>query len=245
MSNNESERFSEEYLNSFVDDQLSPEEKSRVYAMIHQDEAVNRRVCELRKLRDLVQLAYKNPPAPPAALARPAQSGNFVRTAAASLLLGIGLLVSWLQYQSPAPTPAAEATVSGEHGLLVAGANAKEIKVLFHLNSGSQTRMKDVLDEAEGLLKLYAKTKQPARVEIITNGDGLNLLRASTSPYAERVLEMRARYPNLVFAACQNTLERLTADGMDTRLLPGAIVIDSGVAQIIQRQQQGWLYIQV
>ncbi|HEX9627320.1 MAG TPA: hypothetical protein VGA00_10330 [Acidiferrobacterales bacterium] len=245
MSTNEFERFSDEYLNSFVDDQLSTDEKSRAYAMINQDEAVNRRVCELRKLRDLVQLAYKHPPAPPSQT-RPAQSGNFVRTAAASLLLGLGLLVSWLQYHAPTPSQDRQAIAGGgDRALPIVSADAREIKVLFHLNSGNVARMKEVLDEAEGLLKLYGETGQPARVEIITNGDGLNLLRAQTSPYAERVQAMRARYPNLVFAACQNTIERLSAHGIDMHLLPGTIVIDSGVAQIIQRQQQGWLYIQV
>jgi uncharacterized protein len=244
MSHNEFERFSDEYLNSFVDDQLSTDEKSRVYAMINQDEAVNRRVCELRKLRDLVQLAYKHPPVPPSQT-RPAQSGNFVRTAAASLLLGLGLFVSWLQYQAPTPSAVNQAGTAGERTLPIVSADAREIKVLFHLNSGSTARMKEVLDEAEGLLKLYRETRQPARVEIITNGDGLNLLRAGASPYAERVQAMRASYPNLVFAACQNTIERLSAHGIDMHLLPGTIVIDSGVAQIIQRQQQGWLYIQV
>lgn len=241
MSNTDFERFSDEYLNSFVDDQLAPEEKGHAYTRINQDETLNRRVCELRKLRDLVQLAYKNPPAAPTPGPRMAETGNFVRTVAASVLLVLGILVSWFQYETPKPTTTADAKSAAS-----IGANqTAEVKVLFHLNNGSAERMKEVLDEAEGLLKHYQSINQPARVEIITNGDGLNLLRASTSPYSERVMAMRSRYPNLMFAACNNTIERLSAHGLDMRLLPGTVVIDSGVAQIIQRQQQGWLYIQV
>lgn len=54
--------FSDEFINAFVDDQLIPEEKARVYAHAVSDEAFNRRVCELRKIRDLIRLAYRELP---------------------------------------------------------------------------------------------------------------------------------------------------------------------------------------
>ena len=56
---------------------------------------------------------------------------------------------------------------------------------------------------------------------------------------------MQKRYRNLMFAACQNTLDKYGDLGLETHLLPGTFVIDSGVAQIIRLQQQGWVYIQV
>ena len=43
--------FSNEFLNAFLDNQLTLEEKERAYLRISQDEALNRRVCELRKSR--------------------------------------------------------------------------------------------------------------------------------------------------------------------------------------------------
>src|SRR3989338_9996163 len=61
---NEQQKFSDEFLNAFVDDQLTPEEKAQVYARLSGNEALNRQICELRKVRDLVQLAYKEPPMP-------------------------------------------------------------------------------------------------------------------------------------------------------------------------------------
>jgi intracellular sulfur oxidation DsrE/DsrF family protein len=49
-----------------------------------------------------------------------------------------------------------------------------------------------------------------------------------------------------VFVACQNTIDRLKREqGVIAQLLPEAVVIDSAVAQIMRRQQQGWAYIQV
>lgn len=54
--------LSDEFINAFVDNQVTPEEKARVYAHVAFDEAFNRRVCELRKIRDLIRLAYRELP---------------------------------------------------------------------------------------------------------------------------------------------------------------------------------------
>ena len=50
----------------------------------------------------------------------------------------------------------------------------------------------------------------------------------------------------MVKGSIQNTIDRLKREhGITARLLPDVIVIDSGVAQIMRRQQQGWAYIRV
>jgi anti-sigma factor RsiW len=51
--------FSDEFINAFVDNQVTPEEKKWIYAHLASSEAFNRRVCELRKIRDLIRLAYQ------------------------------------------------------------------------------------------------------------------------------------------------------------------------------------------
>lgn len=266
MSNEHS--FSDEYLNSFVDNELTIEEKSRVYITIHQDETLNRRVCELRKMHDVIQLAYKDLP-PPSARPLPRKSTRLGRNVAAGLVFTLGVLFSWFQFGAStgtlrhglqnaadslvtravavfAPaTPAPPVAQGGRTLQVVAAAGTQEMKVLFHLSTGKPEQIKEVLDEAEHLLQLYEKQKQPARVEIITNGQGLNLLLANHSPFPERVGQMQKRYRNLTFAACQNTMDKYSDLGLETRLLPGILVIDSGVAQIIRLQQEGWVYIQV
>ena len=254
--------FSDEHLNAFVDDQLALDEKSRVYSVIGKDEAINRRVCELRKVRDLVQMAYKNPPeaptgAPPKA-GRPARLWHKLG-AGAGAVIGILALVSGLQQDSSsfglaagstavaltAPAGTQRNLASARQVASVATPGGQVIKVLFHLNSGNPAHMKEVLDETQNLLNLYQRKHQKARVEVITNGEGLNLLLAGRSPYPARVMSMLKKYKNLQFAACLNTLDRFGDEGISTKLLPGTTVIDSGVAQIIRLQQRGWIYIQV
>ncbi len=248
MKNNE-DKFSDEYLNAFVDDQLALDERGRLFDEISRDETVNRKVCELRKLRDLVQMAYKDLPDLSRHENNPARrSRKWQRRMIACLALSLTTLtiVGGLRGDS------------GRQRLLASGAmphvalnsatkvaSSQEIKVLFHLNSGDQANMKEVLDETESLLNLYKRTHQQARVEVIANGEGLNLLLAGRSPYPSRVDKMMKEYKNLQFAACLNTLDRFKDQGIRTKLLPGAIVIDSGVAQIVRLQQEGWIYIQV
>lgn len=240
-------KFSDEFLNAFVDDQLAPEEKARVYPLINADKALNQRVCELRKTRDLVQLAYKNPPAAKPAANRPMRR-RFNGNVAAGFLLAVGVALGWTLRDTGVPAQrntAADTTASTEPAS-AAPAAVGAVKIVLHLNKGSNDSMREVLDEAESVIKFYREHKQAALVEVITNGDGLTLLRADKSPYAQRIAHMQKQYDNLVFAACQNTIDRLKREqGIQAQLLPEAIVIDSGVAQIILLQQQGWAYIQV
>ena len=247
--------FSDEFLNAFVDDQLSPEDKARAYPLIHQNEDLNRRVCELRKMRDLVQLAYKEPPQA-IAPTRPPAHRDLGRNVAAGMLLLLGVALGWglhatrVGHEAQQPvahtlTPAAPVSAVAPT-VAQAPTDAKQVKIVLHLNRGQIESMREVLDEAENVIKFYRDAGQPALVEVITNGEGLSLLRADKSPFADRIRQMQQSYSNLVFAACQNTIDRLKREqGIQAQLVPEAIVIDSGVAQIILLQQQGWAYIQV
>ena len=280
MSNDQP--LSDELLNSFVDNELTSAEKNSIYLRIEQDESLNRRVCELCKTRDLVQMAYQDIP-PPSSIRSLAKTDRRMRQGiAAGLVFMLGVLFSWLEFSPSAHfiyphshqatakddgsaknTGAISGATSKDNGSTGnagaissatardggstgnAGAISSEIKILLHLNSGNPEHIKGVLDEAENLLKMYHEQKQPARVEIIANGQGLNLLLADSSPYPKRIGRMQKQYQNLMFAACQSTMDRFGDLGIPTNLLPGVIIIDSAVTQIIRLQREGWVYIQV
>jgi intracellular sulfur oxidation DsrE/DsrF family protein len=296
--------YSDEFLNAFVDNQIAAEEKSRTYIEIGQNQALNRQVCELRKLHDLVQLAYREPPAPP----ERTTSGSAVRRArlrfgvAASVLLILGVLLGGL-IRLPGPATAPQTTTAPGHTShrvataishkqialtqapqmtdvavaqapervpvatvtspqpvmampeatastsVVAPSNSSgnaQTKVLVHLARDDDAQLSQALDDIEGLLKHYRATHQTARVEVVVNGGGLKLVRTDTSAFAARIQRLQRDYDNLTFAACQNTIDRLAREqGISIRLLPGVITIDSGMAEIMRRQHQGWTYLQV
>jgi intracellular sulfur oxidation DsrE/DsrF family protein len=239
-----SDTYSDEFLNAFVDNELASDEKSQVYTRINSDEGLNRRVCELRKVRDLVHLSFSDVPQPERAPNRFARTRRWGIGAAAAVTLALGTVVGWVVHQPGTP---AQSTAAGSQIPVAEGtATAETIKVVLHLNSGKYDRMKETLDEAEALLDYYDSIGQRARVEVIANGGGLNLLRADSTPFPERIKSLYQKHSNLVFVACQNTIDRLKAEtGIVAKLVPEAVVIDSAVAQIMRRQQQGWAYIQV
>jgi len=289
--NHTKQEFSDEFLNAFLDNQLTLEEKDRAYLRISQDEALNRRVCELRKIQDMVRLSYQNPPLPSA---RPVPTGRHSRlglSLAAGIALVTGVALGWVLHNPvplptaapaaapavvvqpvpmnrlvakaamiPAPVaaaptlPADEATVltvTEENNILAVPyrpgpASGDAIKVLIHVSSVTAAHNPGALDEIESLVRYYRDQHQNARVEVVMNGEGLNLVRVDTTRFAERIRRMQEEHDNLTFAACQNTIQRLKREhGITAKLLPGVTVIDSGVAQIMRRQQQGWAYIQV
>jgi intracellular sulfur oxidation DsrE/DsrF family protein len=290
---NQDKRFSDEFLNSFVDDQLAAEEKSRAYADIGNDEVVNRQVCELRKLHDLVQHAYRDVPPPPShAHGRPGRRARLRVGMVACLMLAFGMLLGMLielptsvqapqladNHAAPVADPAGTAprtlawqratrpTVAAASLAAPAAATADPLnysaaapaptapaaaaevknKVIIHIADNDAAQLSQALTEIEGLLRYYRDSRQSARVEVVMNGRGLDLVRTDTSAFAERIAQLQKNYGNLTFAACQNTIERMQQEqGLAVRLLPGVIVIDSGMAEIMRRQSQGWTYLQV
>lgn len=305
--NNMDKRFSDEFLNSFVDNQLTPEEKSQAYSDIAQNEAVNRQVCELRKLHDLVQLAYRDVPPPPAAnKSSGAPRRGWLRFGvAASILLAVGVTlglridvprsvtdaavaelapdrpvttvsqradsatlpvarphaVARVATAKPAPAavvvavtvPAVKPADSEEAALSSYQVPAKAThvdrttnRVLVHVTNNDPKRLLQALQDIEGLMHYYQDNRQLARVEVVANGPGLDLLRSDTSPFSEQIARLQKQYGNLKFAACQNTIDRVHEEqGIKVPLLPGVIVIDSGMAEIMRRQTEGWTYLQV
>ena len=268
--NQVSQKFSDEFLNAFVDDQLAADEKGRAYLQIGQDENLNRQVCELRKMHELVQLAYRDLPMPAQRRVERKRLRLGTRTGiAATLVLGL-VLGTQIEMPNSAPTPMATKSMPAGTTLVKhisaptpasvssAALTAKPLsndrtaygtlanKVLIHIADDDTIQVGQALDEIESLLKYYRASGQTARVEVVINGRGLELVRADTSIFAARINSLQREFDNLTFAACQNSIDRLKREqGIVVRLLPGVVVIDSGMAELMRRQNQGWTYIQV
>ncbi len=245
MKQEQEQALSDEFLNAFVDDQLDLAEKSRTIELIEQDESLKARVCELRGLKEKVQLAYLQPPLPVHATEKSWLGGAPYRQAlAASLLLALGSLSGWFAHNWTGYTSDREIM-----RLLQAvqrndlGADPR--KLMIHVGNANPVRLSTALDEAESLLAGSKRANRPIRVEIIANGGGLELLRAGSSPYAQRIAAMREKYPNLELTACGQTLRNLRARGVDVRLLPNTEIAPSAVDEITRRLKQGWGYIKV
>ncbi len=240
--------FSAEHLNAFVDEQLAAEEKSRLLMALNSDEALSREVCELRKVRDLVRLAYPEPLSP--GMRRDRALGlNLSAIAATAAVLAIGMVFGWFLHTGLSGSTDAIATTTGVPAASVHLASATSAqhpsRIILHVTDSDPKHLNEVLNDIDGLLRYYKSINQNVRVEVVTNGEGLALLRADTTLHARRIARLQERHDNLAFVACQNTIDRLAREkGITARLLPGVVIIDSGVAQLMRRQNQGWAYIQ-
>lgn len=78
-------------------------------------------------------------------------------------------------------------------------------------------------------------------VEVVAHGPGINLLNKAKSPADLQAKIAALQERGVVFAACANSMAKngYTMDDM----VDGAVQVPSGAAEVIRKQQQGWLYM--
>ncbi|MBU0751905.1 MAG: hypothetical protein KJ787_11590 [Gammaproteobacteria bacterium] len=237
----EERSISFEELNAFIDGELDAGAAARVLAAIDVDDRLKREACELRALRDQVRNSYE-----PARLGVGQRRGSFSAgrwpmALAAGLLLMVGALAGWqghaLQRQGNADgvwQRIAQVQPQGDARRLV-----------LHVGDPDRARFENTLDEVRGMLRAAHGRGQAMELEILANGTGLNLLRAQTTPFAERLAQLQAEFPELSLVACGQGLNRLQGQGNDIRLIPGVVTADSALDEIVRRMNQGWAYLRV
>ena len=232
---------SDEELHRFVDGELSDGERTFVSDLLEQNPQLADRVMRYRMTDDLLRQAFNAVDAPIRPAPRQHRGRVLARAAAAAaLFVPLGFLAGWLA------RPALDG--HGHQALLSGGTSlgapaGVSVNALFHIDADDPAAMEEVLDRVESLL---ANDDGPnARIEVVANAGGLNLLRADNSAYAERLRAMLARYPNLTIVACANTIKRFAERGTKVRLIGDVRTDETAVDHIVQRLQQGWTYIKL
>ncbi len=95
--------------------------------------------------------------------------------------------------------------------------------LITHVNN-----MREVLNKEGGV-----------EVEVVFFGPGLNMLRKTNTKYEERLKALADA--GVTLSACQNAMRFMKLKTED--LFPFANQVDSGISQIVRRQEQGWAYI--
>jgi intracellular sulfur oxidation DsrE/DsrF family protein len=78
-----------------------------------------------------------------------------------------------------------------------------------------------------------------SQVEVVFWGAGLNMLRKTNTAYEDRLKQLVD--DGVTLSACQNAMHVMNVKTED--LFPFASQVDSGIAQIVRRQETGWAYI--
>lgn len=109
-------------------------------------------------------------------------------------------------------------------------------RVVFELTSEDAEAWEGVLNNAQNLQQALG----PTSIEVVAHGKGLAMLTSSKSG-ALRERMKRAADGGLMFMACENTMKRQNVKKED--LVPFATTVDSGVAEVVRKQESGWAYV--
>ncbi len=233
-SSDNQHNVSDELLNSFIDHQIAPEERQELLAMIEQDQALASRLGELQRIKEMTRLAYDDIPAPASTEKREQPRNRQFSLAASIAIFSLGLLLGLGMMQ-----------LNPNSNLLPSVATEQaQTKVLVHLTSDDVEAGLNTLDNIQQMLQDYAENQQSVLIEVVANGNGIKLFSTSKPIIAARIEQMTLQHDNVSFAACKNTIDQIKlSSGQKIKLIPQVKLIDSGIVNVLKRQQQGWTYI--
>lgn len=114
-------------------------------------------------------------------------------------------------------------------------------KVVFEVTMDGAEKWEAALRNVANVQKsLGAKT---TTIEVVAHGKGIGMLlatMAAANPEMKATIE-KLHASGVVFVACENTMEKMqiTKD----QLVPLATKVDSGVSEVIRKQEAGYAYI--
>ncbi len=246
MKNWNPDSLSDETLNSLVDNEFPTAERAELLAYLQIDDASKQRACDISNLKDRVKTAYRDIPQP-VKNADKKVSKSGIYSIAASLFAGFVVIgLAFFGYQNNSSAQRLVLLDPDGRGQQLSQNNAEEMRVVFHVSNSTRLNADELLDDIESLLQQSIQNNQRVRVEVVAHAAGLDLLRERLSTQKPRIAAMSKQYPELAFVACMNTVARIKREqGIEVKLIPDAVAARSGVAHVVMRQQQGWLYIQV
>jgi intracellular sulfur oxidation DsrE/DsrF family protein len=129
-------------------------------------------------------------------------------------------------------------------GLAVAAAaavssinRARTHRIVVDVATGDPEAWPGILNSVANLRTAFGAGR--CRVEVVAHGKALGLLLRSNTALAERMSKLAAG--GVSFAACENTMHRTGIGKVE--LLQFASTVDSGVAELVRRQESGWAYL--
>jgi intracellular sulfur oxidation DsrE/DsrF family protein len=230
---------SEEQLNAFVDGELEPEETNTFFNEAEQSAELDQRLCQQRKLKELVKHAYREVPEPrqPSSVRRLPNS-MFGLALVASVLLVTGAIAGLFLhgYFEHGSINGGYAATSNSNPAAITG------NYIIHVSSGDPDKMELALQKAQALLS-SAGPGALRRVEVVANEKGLDLLRSDVTRFKDEISYLASE--QVVFYACSKTIQRLQEKGVDVRLVPEAVQGFTALDRVVLRMHEGWQYIKI
>jgi len=233
------EYISEEQLNAFLDGELDSEEGSCLFDKAAQSSELDQRLCQQRKLKELVKHAYREVPEPKRLLhGQSTPRSLFGLAMVASLLLVVGFTAGMFihDYLNQGSRPDSFAAHAGTE------VAPQSENYLLHVGSGDPKKMEQALQKARDLLA-SAEPGKPRHIEVVANGQGLDLFRSDVTLFADEISALADA--SVMFYACANAIDRLEEKGIKVKLVPEANSGFTAVDRVVKRLQDGWNYVKI
>ncbi len=107
--------------------------------------------------------------------------------------------------------------------------------VLFHFNDADPGQQRTALRNVANLRAEMSAIP----IEIVIQGDALNLVVASQSQWAGELASLQNQ--GVSVAVCLNTMKARHVE--ERELVPGTTVVPSAVGELVRRQHEGMAYI--
>ncbi|CCE03269.1 hypothetical protein [Bradyrhizobium sp. STM 3809] len=141
-----------------------------------------------------------------------------------------GLLAGATALGAPAPAVAAVA----QHRGIVVLIDRNDPHVMGH-----------AISYTANLSRHFASKGQVAPpIEVVANGQGIDLFRADKSPLKEPLATLRQMFPGVVFSMCASS--KAIAESKENVTIPlidGARLVPFGIGRMVELQMKGWAYV--
>jgi uncharacterized protein len=123
---------------------------------------------------------------------------------------------------------------------------AKPHRILIQVDQNDPAVMNLALNNATNLIDYYRAKHVDIKIDLVTYGPGLHMLRDDTSPVKDRIKQLKDyAFPSTVqFSACNNTKENMEKkEGKPITLVSESVVVPAGVVHLTELQEKGWTYL--
>ena len=109
-------------------------------------------------------------------------------------------------------------------------------RIVFEVTTEGAEQWTAVLNNVENV---RAALGSATEIEVVGHSKGLSMLIAKDNALADRMKKLADA--GVTFTACENTMKKKNVT--KEQLLPFSKTTDSGVAELVRKQEGGWSYI--
>ena len=113
----------------------------------------------------------------------------------------------------------------------------KKHRIVFEVTASEAESWQSLLNNVENVRGALGADQ--TEIEVVAHGGALGMLMTTNEAQSQRMKQLAA--DRVVFAACRNTMKRKNV--APDQLLPFVTTVDSGVAEVVRKQEAGWSYI--